>query len=58
MKRFFEVARIGAAIVILALCVLFAGSTLMKIQVVDGAKYLEMSRSSTTAEQSVSAARS
>ena len=57
MKRFFEVARIGAAIVILALCVLFAGSTLMKIQVVDGAKYLEMSRSSTTAEQSVSAAR-
>lgn len=57
MKRFFEILRIGAAIALLALAVIFAGSRLMKIQVVDGAMYLEMSKSSKTAVQSVSAAR-
>ena len=57
MKRFFEILRIGAAVALLALAVIFAGSRLMKIQVVDGAMYLEMSKSSKTAVQSVSAAR-
>lgn len=57
MKRFFEIARIAAAAAILCLAVVYAGSTLMKIQVVDGAMYLEMSKSSKTATQSVSAAR-
>ena len=57
MKRFFEIARIAAAAAVLLAAVVFAGSALMKIQVVDGAKYLEMSKSSETASQSVSAAR-
>ena len=57
MKRFFEVARIIFAIALLALSVIFAGSTLMKIQIVDGEMYLEKSKTSTTAVQSVSAAR-
>ncbi len=57
MKRFFEILRIGAAVAILAVAVVFAGSKLMKIQVVDGAMYLEMSKSSKTATQTVSAAR-
>ena len=57
MKRFFEIARIAAAAAVLCICVVFAGSTLMKIQVVDGAMYLEMSKSSKSATQSVSAAR-
>lgn len=57
MKRFFEIARIGAAVAVLVLSIVFAGSTLMKIQIVDGAMYLEMSKSSKTATQSVSAAR-
>ena len=57
MKRFFEIARIFAVMAVLAVSILFAGSTLMKIQVVDGAMYLEMSKSSKSATQSVSAAR-
>ncbi len=57
MKRFFEIARIAAVALLLFAAVVFAGSTLMKIQVVDGAKYLEMSRSSKTAVQNISAAR-
>ena len=57
MKRFAEIARLSAAAVILCLAVIFAGSTLMKIQVVDGAMYLEMSKSTKTAVQSISAAR-
>ncbi len=57
MKRFFEILRIGAAVGLLALAVVFAGSRLMKIQVVDGAMYLEMSKSSKTATQTVSAPR-
>lgn len=57
MKRFFEIARIFAAMAVLVVCILFAGSALMKIQVVDGAMYLEMSKSSKSATQSVSAAR-
>lgn len=57
MKRFFEIARIAVAAAVLCISVVFAGSALMKIQVVDGAMYLEMSKSSKTATQSVSAAR-
>lgn len=57
MKRFFEIARIGAVAAVLIFSIVFAGSTLMKIQVVDGAMYLEMSKSSKSATQSVSAAR-
>ena len=57
MKRFFEIARIGAAAALLIVSIIFAGSALMKIQVVDGAMYLQMSKSSKTAVQSVSAAR-
>lgn len=57
MKRFFEILRIAVVIAVLTVSVVYAGSTLMKIQVVDGAKYLAMSKSSKTAVQSVSAAR-
>lgn len=57
MKRFFEIARIAFAAALLAVSVIFAGSTLMKIQIVDGEMYLAKSKSSTTAVQSVSAAR-
>lgn len=57
MKRFFEIARIAAAALILCAAIVFAGSTLMKIQVVDGAMYLEMSKTSKSAVQTVSAVR-
>ncbi len=57
MKKAFETLRIIAVIAILIAAVVFAGSALMKIQVVDGAMYLEMSKSSKSAVQSVSAAR-
>ncbi len=57
MKKFFETLRLGAVFAVLILAMVFAGSTLMKIQVVDGAKYLEMSKSSKTATQTISAAR-
>ena len=57
MKRFFEIARIAVAAALLAFSVIFAGSALMKIQIVDGEMYLMRSKTSTTAVQSVSAAR-
>ncbi len=57
MKRFFEIFRVAAVVAVLVLSIVFAGSKLMKIQVVDGAMYLEMSKSSKSATQSVSAAR-
>ena len=57
MKRFFEIFRVGLIVAVLALSIVFAGSKLMKIQIVDGAMYLEMSKSSKTATQSISAAR-
>ena len=57
MKRFFEIARIAVAAALLAFSVIFAGSALMKIQIVDGEMYLMRSKTSTTAAQSVSAAR-
>lgn len=57
MKAFFEILRVAVFAALLILSVLFANSQLMKIQVVDGKKYLEMSKSSTTATQSISAAR-
>lgn len=57
MKKVFDIVRIGVIIAVLAVAVVFAGSKLMKIQVVDGAMYLEMSKSSKSATQSISAAR-
>lgn len=57
MKKIVEILRMSVFTAMLLLCVLFAGSTLMKIQVVDGEKYLALSKTSTTATQNVSAAR-
>ncbi len=57
MKKAFETLRIVIITAVLAVAVVFAGSELMKIQVVDGEMYLQMSRSSKTATQTVSAAR-
>lgn len=57
MKKIVEILRMSAFAAALLVCVFFAGSTLMKIQVVDGGKYLALSKTSTTATQSISAAR-
>ncbi len=57
MKKVFEILRVCVAIAILAVTFIYGGLRLMKIQVVDGEMYLAMSKTSTTATQTVSAAR-
>lgn len=57
MKKFFEILRMLFAIALLAVTFIYGGIELMKIQVVDGEKYLAMSKTSTTATQTVPAAR-
>lgn len=57
MKKFFEILRLLFAIALLAVTFIYGGIELMKIQVVDGEKYLAMSKTSTTATQTVPAAR-
>ena len=57
MKKLFEILRMCLAIVLLAVTFVYGGIRLMKIQVVDGEKYLAMSKTSTTATQTVPAAR-
>ena len=53
LKKLFELLRIGLIALILIVFGVLAGVGLMKIQVVDGAKYLAMSKSSSTATQIV-----
>lgn len=57
MKKFFEILRIVAAIFMVILCASLAGIKLMKIQIVDGDKYLKLSKKSTSAEKTVFAVR-
>lgn len=57
MKKLFEIIRMLIAIAVLVVTFIYGGTTLMKIQVVDGEKYLAMSKTSTTATQIVPAAR-
>lgn len=57
MKKIFEILRVCLAVAILMVTFIYGGLKLMKIQVVDGEMYLAMSRTSTTATQTVSAAR-
>ncbi len=57
MKKLFEILRMCLVIAALVIIFIFGGTKLMKIQVVDGEKYLAMSKTSTTATQTVSAAR-
>lgn len=57
MKRFFEIFRVALAVIILAAACVFAGIKLMKIQIVDGEKYLRLSKKSTTAEKTIFAVR-
>lgn len=57
MKKVFEVLRIVFVISIVVISAALAGIKLMKIQIVDGDKYLLMSKKSTTAEKTVFAVR-
>ncbi len=53
LKKLFELLRVGLIALILIVFAVLAGVGLMKIQVVDGEKYLAMSKSSSTATQIV-----
>ncbi len=57
MKKLFELIRVGLIAFALVAFAVMAGVGLMKIQVVDGEKYLALSKSSYTATQIVSAPR-
>ncbi|MCD7847105.1 MAG: hypothetical protein LUG49_03605 [Oscillospiraceae bacterium] len=57
LKRTFEILRVVVTIALVVVACVYAGIKLMKIQIVDGEMYLSMSRSSTSAEKTVYAAR-
>lgn len=57
MKKAAEIIRVVLAIVLLVSFCTLAGIKLMKIQVVDGEKYLQMSKKSSTASKTVYAVR-
>lgn len=57
LKKIFAFLRVAIIAFMLAVVLCFIGIKLMKIQVVDGEKYLAMSKSSSTATQTISAPR-
>ncbi len=57
LKRTFEILRVVVTIALVVVACVYAGIKLMKIQIVDGEMYLSMSKSSTSAEKTVYAAR-
>ena len=57
MKKLFNIIRLIIALALLVTLTVFAGIRLMKIQVVDGEKYLSMAKRSTTATQNILAVR-
>ncbi len=57
LKRTFEILRVVITIMLVVVACVYAGIKLMKVQIVDGEMYLSLSKSSTTAEKTVYAAR-
>lgn len=57
MKKLSSIIRASIGIAVIVIFAVFFGIRLMKIQIVDGAKYLSMSHRSTTAVQTVPAVR-